>query len=460
MIRSPFSPEYRRLSFGIISLVSVFGFEGIAVPTVMPVAAAEFNAISNYSIAFTSFTMASLLGMTMAGLWSNRFGALFSVASSAIFLGLGSLIAGMANSIEILALGRGVQGLGMGIDLVTMYVLIGRLYPDHIRNKAIGMLASAWLIPGLVGPGIAGLLTDLYSWRFVFGIVPVLLIAPAILLTPRLRDIPKLEVPPRTDTRVQLAAVTLAIGALIVFQTATSHIGQWPTAQLVLSISAALAILVWSIQHLMPKGYLRRAPGIPSVIGLRGVLAGAYFAAEIFLPLALQELRGVSVTLSGAVLTSATIFWSTGSYLQGSHRIKLSHENLLRIGILSSTLGILLTPIAVFLPEDPNVAAIAASAVWGFSAFGTGLCFPIIGGLVLELSDREDHPKLSASLQMSDSLGVILMTAIAGSILAIASFHNSLSSQTFIQMWIFCGVLGLFGLTFVSQIHRNGVKAR
>jgi len=39
MTVTPWAPEYRRLSTGIVALVSVFGFEGIAIAAVMPVAA-------------------------------------------------------------------------------------------------------------------------------------------------------------------------------------------------------------------------------------------------------------------------------------------------------------------------------------------------------------------------------------------------------------------------------------
>jgi len=74
MTVTPWAPEYRRLSIGIVALVSVFGFEGIAIAAVMPVAASDLNAISNYAVTFTSFTMASLLGMSFAGLWQTNLG--------------------------------------------------------------------------------------------------------------------------------------------------------------------------------------------------------------------------------------------------------------------------------------------------------------------------------------------------------------------------------------------------
>ena len=455
MIRSPWAPEYRRLSTGIVALVSVFGFEGIAIGTVMPVAAADLNAISNYSVAFTSFTMASLLGMTIAGLWANHLGLARVAMLAVFFLGFGSVLAGAAPNLTVLVIGRAIQGLGMGIDLVTMYVIIGRMYPEGIRNKALGMLAGAWVVPGLVGPGLAGLLVEYSSWRMAFWIVPILLLGPVFLLVPILKELPKSEAELRTDSRIQITAVLVAIGALSVFQATASQAGKWQWLQILALVAISLAALSWAFQHLMPNGYLRMAPGIPAVIGMRGALAGAYFAAEVFVPLALQEMRGVPVALSGGVLTAATIFWFAGSWLQGSHKLKISRDAVLIIGSLFGAIGIAIIPIAVFVPDNKFVAAALASAIWGLCAFGLGLCFPTLGALVLEMSPEAEHPRLSASLQMSDSFGVILMTAIAGSVLSAASFDGALTNATFTKMWLICSVLGLFSVSFVRQIHRN-----
>ena len=460
MTGSPWAPEYRRLSTGIVALVSVFGFEGIAIGTVMPVAAADLNAISNYSVAFTSFTMASILGMTIAGLWANHLGLARVAMLAVLFLGVGSIIAGLAQSLPVLTAGRAIQGLGMGIDLVTMYVIIGRMYPDAIRGKALGMLAGAWVVPGLIGPGLAGLLVEYASWRMAFWIVPLLLLGPVFLLVPILRTLPDSGAPLRTDARIQIISVLIAILALSLFQFAASHAGKWQWSQIIPVALGSIAGLIWAIKHLMPKGYLRMAPGIPSVIGMRGVLAGAYFAAEIFVPLALQEMRGVPVALSGGVLTAATIFWFAGSWLQGSHKLKISKDAVLTIGSLCGVIGIAVIPIAVFVPESKYVAALLASATWGICAFGIGLCFPTLGGLVLEMSPEADHPKLSASLQMSDSFGAIIITAIAGSLLSAASFDGTLTNSTFTKMWAICALFALFSVSFVRQIHRNALNAR
>ena len=455
MTLSPWAPEYRRLSIGIVALVSVFGFEGIAIGAVMPVAAADLNAISNYAVAFTSFTMASLLGMTFAGLYANKIGLARVVIFAVITLALGSLVAGFAPNLGMLTVGRSIQGFAMGIDLVTMYVVIGRMYPEALRAKAIGMLAAAWVVPGLIGPGLAGLLVEVSSWRMTFLIVPILLIGPFLLLVPELKKLPFVPAPLRTDARIQIASVLIAIAALSVFQAGASHVGRWNPILIAVIFIATLAITAWSTKALMPEGFLRMREGIPAIVGMRGVIAAAFFAAEIYVPLALQEIRGVSVALSGGVLTAATITWFAGSWLQGSHKLKFSRQQVLFAGVLLTALGIGLTPVAVFVPGNVITAALVASVVWGIAAFGMGLCFPTLGALMLDQSPEEEHARHSASLQMSDSFGVIIATAIAGSVLALASVQQGIDSKTFITIWIFCVFVGLCALSFIPQIQRK-----
>lgn len=455
MTLSPWAPEYRRLSIGIVALVSVFGFEGIAIGAVMPVAAADLNAISNYAVAFTSFTMASLLGMTFAGLWANKLGLARVVIFAVAALALGSVVAGFAPNLAVLTLGRSIQGFAMGIDLVTMYVVIGRMYPEALRAKAIGILAAAWVVPGLIGPGLAGLLVEVSSWRMTFWIVPLLLIGPIMLLIPELKKMPFVPSPVRTDARLQITSVLIAIGALSVFQAGASHVGRWNTVLVTAIFVVSLSITAWTTKALMPAGFLRMAAGIPAIIGLRGVIAGAFFAAEVYVPLALQEIRGASVVLSGGVLTAATVTWFAGSWIQGSHKLKYSRQQVLSAGVLMTALGIGLTPVAVFAPLSITASALVASLVWGVAAFGMGMCFPTLGALMLDQSPDEEHARHSASLQMSDSFGVIIATAIAGSVLAFASVNQGIDSKTFVTIWIFCVVVGLSALLFIPQIQRK-----
>jgi len=449
---TPWSGEYRRISLGIIALVSVFGFEGIAIGSIMPVAVRDLHALSDYSSVFTSFTMASLVGMTLAGLWADRIGFDRAVLVTIVLLAIGSLLAGTAHALAQLLVGRVFQGLGLGTDLVTMYVLVARAYPEELRPKALGMLAGAWVVPGLLGPGLAGLLVQYFSWRVTFLIIPVLLLGPLLLLVPEIRKLPQVEPKHHDDPVTQLAAVILAIGALVALQLLLSHAGEWSLPILAPCVAVCVGLVALSTKWLMPAGYLRLVRGLPSVIAVRGLIAGSFFGAEVFVPLALQHERNVSVALSGAVLSAATVFWFAGSATQASKHITWSQVQVMQGGAVLLVLSIALLPFTVFVISDKLLAALISALVWGVASFGMGLIYPTLGVLMLNISEEQDHPRLSTSLQMSDSFGVVVMTSISGGVLTYATHMDGLSGKTFTIMWIFPAVIGVFALFATARV--------
>jgi len=449
---TPWSGEYRRISLGIIALVSVFGFEGIAIGSIMPVAVRDLHALSDYSSVFTSFTMASLVGMTLAGLWADRIGFDRAVLVTIVLLAIGSLLAGTAHALAQLLVGRVFQGLGLGTDLVTMYVLVARAYPEELRPKALGMLAGAWVVPGLLGPGLAGLLVQYFSWRVTFLIIPVLLLGPLLLLVPEIRKLPQVEPKHHDDPVTQLAAVILAIGALVALQLLLSHAGEWSLPILAPCVAVCVGLVALSTKWLMPAGYLRLVRGLPSVIAVRGLIAGSFFGAEVFVPLALQHERNVSVALSGAVLSAATVFWFAGSAAQASKHITWSQVQVMQGGAVLVVLSIALLPFTVFVISDKLLAALISALVWGVASFGMGLIYPTLGVLMLNISEEQDHPRLSTSLQMSDSFGVVVMTSISGGVLTYATHMDGLSGKTFTIMWIFPAVIGVFALFATARV--------
>src|SRR5438309_3402515 len=77
----------------------------------------------------------------------------------------------------------------------------------------IAILSSAWVVPGLIGPALAGIVADLVGWRWVFlGLVPVLPLA-TVLVLPALKKLAPSTTSGSWDLHRLLAAVGLAIGS-------------------------------------------------------------------------------------------------------------------------------------------------------------------------------------------------------------------------------------------------------
>lgn len=75
----------------------------------------------------------------------------------------------------VLVAARFVQGLGAGTIQPIAYVAIGRSLPEALRPRMFATLSTAWVLPGIAGPAIAGAVGDSIGWRYVFlGLLPLI----------------------------------------------------------------------------------------------------------------------------------------------------------------------------------------------------------------------------------------------------------------------------------------------
>jgi MFS family permease len=408
-----FSPQYRALVVGVVGIVVAVAFEAIAVATAMPVAARELHGLRGYGLAFSVFLTTSLLGMVVAGDMSDRRGPVRPFMVAAVSFALGLLVAGLATSMWLLVVARAVQGFGAGLNIVSLYVVVARAFPAGLRPRVFSAISSGWILPSLVGPPVAGLLADHVSWRWVFlGVLPLLLGA-ALLVRPHLAGLDGPAAETATPRRSRLgAAVLAAVGAGLLQlggQLLSGH--PVPAAALVL---AGLVLLGLGVPRLLPAGAFRLGRGLPTVVVLRGVLAGAFFGTETFIPLMLVEQRSLATTLAGASLTGAALTWSLGAWLQGRPALRTPRSVLVTLGFVFVLVGIGLVAVAT----SDAVPAATAAVGWIVAGLGMGLGLTSLSVLVLELSPVAEQGVNASALQVSDALGSIVMIGTAGAVFA------------------------------------------
>ena len=247
--------------------------------------------------------------------------------------------------------GRFVEGFGGGIGIVAVYVVLGRAFDDVLRPKAFALLSSAWVLPSIVGPFVAGALAQHVSWRAVFWLVIPFVIPPMVLLVPRLgrlgggsdHRLDEGDVADRSYARRRVRLAVVAAAGLALLQEAGTRLGR---AGLVLVLAGA-ALLVPSLRRLLPAGAWRFRRGLPSVVMLRGVMAGAFFAGETFVPLGLQTLRGLDPAHAGLILTAGALGWAGGSFLQGRMHLRWGPVRLMRLGSSWCVVGLATLPLCL-----------------------------------------------------------------------------------------------------------------
>lgn len=404
------------LTIGLVSLVTAVAFEGMAVPTAMPAMVAELGGLELYGWSFSAFWLTNLIGISLAGMDADRRGPGRAFIAGVACFAIGMLISGLAVSMEIVILGRAVQGFGAGAIGAIVYVVIARGYPAAEMPRMIAYLSSAWVVPGLVGPALAGVVADALSWRWVFlGLVPPIALI-SIAVARRIASMrPSGDAPAtaRAELRARVIdAVRLAIGSTALLAALT--VGH-PIAALGLFVVGGW-LTIDALSRLLPAGTLLARQGRPAVIAAMFLVAFAFFGTESFVPLAVTSVRGGSTTAGGLALTAAALTWAAGSWLQA--RLAPARSRRLIVGSGAAFIAIGIGIVALILL--PDVPLWVAPLGWGVAGLGMGLANSTLSLLILETAAPGQEGASSAALQQMFTLGTALGAGIGGAMVAVA----------------------------------------
>ncbi|MFT3798855.1 MFS transporter [Microbacterium sp.] len=380
--------------------------QSLAVTTVMPIVSADLGGADLYAVAFSGTLATSVVGMVAVGAWCDRTDPVAPLATAVGLFVAGLAIAGAASSMEVLVAGRLVQGLGTGGQTVALYVVVARVYPAALHGRVFAAFSAAWVIPSIIGPALAGAVAEYLHWRWVFLGVAVLTTAAFAIVYAKLRGLPLASgEPSREPVAARLAwASVVAVGALAL--SLAGRAGAF--APVVVAVS--LVVVAVAARPLLPAGTLRARRGLPSVILMRALIAGALFGAEIYVPYLLIDDYGFSPTWAGLGLTAAALLWALGADLQGRIGDRLGNTRITLIGsaqLVAATL-VAATTAAAHLPPWVVIAG------WALAGGGMGLMYPRLTVLTLAYSTPSNQGFNSSALSISDSIGAAASIAIMG----------------------------------------------
>lgn len=163
-------PVRQKLLLGAVSLgVVMDGVDGAIVNVALPTMAAYFDTDTG-TIAWVIITYLLMMAglMLVFGKFADR-----GLAKKIFLAGFGvftaaSLACGLAPTLEILLAARLVQGAGAAMIAAVAPLLCVRHLPAGMLAMALGVLAATSSIGFAVGPAIGGILTQYFSWHWIF----------------------------------------------------------------------------------------------------------------------------------------------------------------------------------------------------------------------------------------------------------------------------------------------------
>ncbi|RLV47770.1 MFS transporter [Nocardioides mangrovicus] len=406
------APGRREVTVGIVLLISLVAFEAMGVSTAMPALIADLGSVSSYAWPFVSFVAANVVGTVLGGRWCDARGPGRALLVAPATFGVGLVVAGTADTMTQLLGGRVLQGLGSGVLGVAVYVLIAEVYPARVQPAVFGLISSAWVVPSLLGPPISGWVTERWSWHVVFlGLLPLVVLATALVL-PAVRSLVRGPDEAQPQDAGRRAPVVAALGAAAGVA-ALSWAGERPTLTGLAVVVVGLVVLVPSVARLWPTGTARARAGAPAVVAARGLVAGAFFTVNAYLPLLLTAQHGWSLAAAGVPLIVGSLGWSASAAWQARHP-DVGRGTLVRLGFLGIAAGA--GGLVVAAPQAGP--AWVSLPLWGVAGLGMGLAFSSLSYLLLQASATSDVGYHSAAAQLTDQLSQAVFIGAGGAVIA------------------------------------------
>ena len=408
-----FDPHHRAITLGLLALVTMFAFEAVAVSLAMPSVARELDGETLYPIAVVGMLTAAIVGMVVGGTWSDARGASLPLTVGGAVFVVGLLVSGLAGSMEVFVGGRLLQGLGGGAALTAMYVAVGDAYPARLRTRVFSLFATAWVVPSIAGPFIAGALVDLVGWRSVFLVVAGFAAFSTLAVRAPMGRRLAVRATPLVWGRRPFYAVVAAVGVV-----ALHLAGHGAGLSSGLLLATGLVVVAVASGPLLPRGTTRAGQGLPAVVASRGLFGAAFACVEMFLPLVLQAETGLSPTASGLVMMVGALGWVAGSSYSGKHGRPETFARIMRTGSLALVVGTAVSLALVPVDHSPLAAVVVATAGFTVMAVGMGLATPLMSTLALDLAPEGRQGDSGAAIQMSDSLGQSIAAGLVGAVFA------------------------------------------
>lgn len=245
-----------------------------------------------------------------AGSLSDIFGRKKILVAGLVGFLIASLLCAISQTGEQLIVSRALQGVAGALLVPSSLALIISVFSGQAQSKAIGQWTGWTGIAFIVGPLVGGLMVDLLSWRLVFAINVVPIVAALILAA-------QLKFDDRTKERARLDIVGIILGAVGLGGVVYALIEQgnlgWNHPSIWVTFVAGTAALLLFVFHeartnqpMLPLGLFsvrNFSVGNVATVLIYAALSLQGFLLVIFL----QQVSGFSATLAGLAFVPVTI---------------------------------------------------------------------------------------------------------------------------------------------------------
>lgn len=403
--------------------------------SLMPSAVADIGGQRFYAWVTTVYLVGSVIAATTVHPVLMRLGPRVSYALGLSVFGIGSLGCAVAPSMEILLVGRTVQGAAGGMLAGLGYAVINTALPSALWTKASALVSAMWGVGTLVGPAAGGLFAQYSSWRWAFGVLVVLTTAMSLLVPlalPGRRDAEGAE--SRQRVRIPFWSLLLLGAAALLVSIAGIPHDVRATAGLVAAgfvlVGLFLVVDRRTSASVLPPSAFGKGP-LKWIYLTLGVMMAATMV-DMYVPLFGQRLAHLAPVAAGFLGAGLAIGWTLAEITSAS---LIRHRVIVRaVAVAPAVMATGLAIGALTQHENASPALVAAWAVGLIiSGAGIGMAWPHLSAWAMsKVDDPAEGPAAAAAINTVQVISAAFGAALAGVVVNVADTGDATAAR-----WLF-----------------------
>jgi EmrB/QacA subfamily drug resistance transporter len=367
----------------------------------------------------TGYLLAAAVATPIAGRLGDMFGKRRLLVLSLVAFGVGSTVAALGSSLEVVVLGRVLQGFGGGI-FPLCFGIIRDEFPREKVASSIGLISAIFGIGGGAGLIGGGLIADhlSYHWIFWLGTISAALAAVATELW-----VP--ESPERKPGRVDLRGAALLGVGLVLPLIAISRANDWgwgSTRTLVLIAAGLVVLAIWVVVERRTEQPLADIPTLVSPPVLLTNVATLFvgfgmFGSFLLIP-QLAELPkstgfgfGLDATGAGLLMLPGAVMMLFTGPISGALGTRFGSKLPLALGAATTSAGLL----GLGLDHSSQFDVVT----WSFvMSTGIGLAFAAMANLIVEAVPPDQTGEATGINTLGRSVGASIGSQVSAAIIA------------------------------------------
>lgn len=399
---------------------------------------------------YSSFLLVLGVMIPLSAFFTRRFKVKTILLSSLALFLIGSIIAYLAPSIEVLILARVVQAIGSGILLPITQIVLFKVIPEEKWQVYMGLFGFIIGIAPALAPTAGGFIIDSVGWRSIFLIFAIMI---AVLM------------------------LVASVAVKLEFET-----GHYPLDiySLILCVLSCVGImfgftniadngfdLIWVILPIVIGGvslvlFVKRQFGIKTPLVDLHALKNKYFffgtlfsailyftmcGLNVIMPLFAQSISNYDATTAGIILLPATLVMIVFNFIGPLMANKFGVRKVLLLSCLFTVVGYLLM---MTYTRSTSVEYMIVTQVVRAIGAGLGLMPAVTWTIAVVSGDVEDATAINNTVRqiigaIGSAVAVVLMTVFAGGNVG----HNYLSVSAFAQTSLVMSILAIVSAVIV-----------